>query len=60
MWRRVKEHSGAKKLPPRGARMSMKEWMTKWEVVTFVECWGCNYKGTKTQENRGQGFLSKE
>ena len=29
------------------------------EVVTFVECQGCDYKGTKTQENYGQGFLSK-
>ena len=28
--------------------------------MTFVECRGCDYKGTKTQENRGQGFLSKE
>jgi len=31
----------------------------RWEVVTLVECRGCNYKGTKTQENRGQSFLSK-
>jgi len=28
-------------------------------VVTFVECQGCDYKDTKTQENWGQGFLSK-
>jgi len=34
--------------------------MTKWEVVTFVECRGYDYKGTKTQKNRGQSFLSKE
>jgi len=27
--------------------------------VTLVECRGCDYKGTKTQENKGQGFLSK-
>jgi len=25
----------------------------------FVECRGCNYKGTKTEKNRGQGFLEK-
>jgi len=37
----------------------MKGWMTQREVVTFVECRGCDYKGTKTQENQGQGFLSK-
>jgi len=24
----------------------------------FVECGGCEYKGTKTEENREQGFIS--
>jgi len=24
-----------------------------------MECRGCDYKGTKTEENRGQGFLEK-
>jgi len=38
----------------------MEGWVTGREVVTFVECRGCNYKGTKTQENQGQGFLSKK
>ena len=38
----------------------MEGWTTKWEVVTLMECRGCDYKGTKTQENQGQGFLSKE
>jgi len=33
--------------------------MMRWEVVTFVECRGCEYKGTKTQENKGQSFLEK-
>jgi len=60
IWERVKLHSGTKGLPPRGAKMSMEEWITQSEVVTFVECHGCNYKGTKTQENRGQGFLGKK
>ena len=59
VWEKVKLHSGAKELPPRGAKMSMEGWVTKREVVTFVECRGCNYKGTKTQENQGQEFLSK-
>ena len=27
--------------------------------MTFVECRGCNYKGTKTEGNREQGFLGK-
>ena len=59
VWEKVKLHSGAKGLPPRGAKMSMEGWVTRREVVTFVECHGCNYKGTKTQKNQGQGFLSK-
>jgi len=59
VWRKVQEHSRAKGLPPRGAVISMVGWMTRRKVVTFVECRGCNYKRTKTQENRGQGFLGK-
>jgi len=34
--------------------------MTRQEVVTLIECRGCDYKGTKTQENQEQGFLNKE
>ena len=60
VWKKVKEHSGARGLPPRGAAMCMEGWTTPKEVVTFVECRGCDYKGTKTQKNQGQGFLSKE
>jgi len=59
VWEKVKRHSRAKGLPPRGAAMCMEGWTTSREVVTFVECRGCNYKGTKTEENQGQGFLSK-
>ena len=51
VWKKVKEYCRAKGLLPRGAAISMKGWMTKWEVVTLMECRGCNYKGTKTQEN---------
>ena len=54
-WKKVKLHSCAKGLPPRGARMSMEGWTTQKEVVTFVEYRGCDYKSTKTQENHGQG-----
>jgi len=53
VWEKVKLHSGAKGLPPRGAEMSMEGWITRREVVTFVECRRCDYKGTKTQENWG-------
>ena len=51
IWEKVKKHSGARGLPPRGAVMCMEEWMTPREVITFVECRGCDYKGTKTEEN---------
>ena len=34
--------------------------MTKWKVVMFVKCGGCNYKDTKTHENCGQGFVLGE
>jgi len=39
--------------------MSMEGWTMRWEVVTLVECRGCDYKGMKTEENWGQGFLGK-
>jgi len=53
VWKKVKEHYGVRGLPPREAVMSMEGWTTWWKVVTFVECRRCNYKGIKTQENRG-------
>jgi len=59
VWKKVKLHSSTKGLPSRGAKMSMEGWVIRREVVTFIECRGCDYKGTKTQENQGQGFLSK-
>ena len=48
-----------KGLLPRGVVMSMVGWTMRREVVTFVECRGCNYKGIKTQENKRQSFLGK-
>ena len=48
VWGKIKEHCGVKGLLPRGAVMSMEGWTTRWEVVTLVECRGCDYKGTKT------------
>jgi len=59
VWEKVKKHSGARGLPPRRAAICMEGWMTPREVITFVECRGCDYKGMKTEENRGQGFLGK-
>jgi len=59
VWEKVKKHSGARGLPPRGAAMCMEGWTTPREVVMFVECRGCDYKGTKIEENQGQGFLGK-
>ena len=54
VWEKVKRHSGAKGLPPRGTAMCMEGWTTPREVVTFMECRGYDYKGTKTEKNRGQ------
>jgi len=60
VWKKVKKHSRMRGLPLRGAAMCMEGWTTRREIVTFVECRGYDYKGTKTQENRGQEFLSKK
>jgi len=60
VWGKIKKYCGAKELLPRKAVMSMEGWTMRWEVVTLVECRGYDYKGTKTQENQGQGFLGKE
>jgi len=59
IWRKVREHCGAKELPSREVRISMEGWTTRQEVVMLVECRGYDYKGTKIQENEGQGFLNK-
>jgi len=53
VWEKVKKHSGARGLPPRKAVMCMEGWTTPRKVVTFMECSGCDYKGTKTEENKG-------
>jgi len=55
----VKEHSGARGLPPRGVAMCMEGWMIPREVMMFVECRVCDYKGMKTEENQEQEFLGK-
>ena len=48
VWKKVKEHSRARRLPPRGAAICMEGWIISREVVIFVECRGCDYKGMKT------------
>lgn len=49
--RKAKEHCVEKGMPPRNARVETRGWMTKWEVVLFMECREYEYKGAKTQEN---------
>jgi len=56
----MKKHSGVRGLSPRGAAMCMEGWTIPKEVVTFIECRECKYKGIKTEDNKGQCFLSKE
>ena len=51
VWKKVKRHSRVKGLPPRGATICMEGWTIPREVVMFVECRECDYKGTKTEEN---------
>ena len=58
--RKTQKYSGMWSIPPRSIALEQREWTTKWEVVMFVECEGYNYKDTKTQENQGQEFVSKE
>jgi len=47
-------------MPLRSTVLEQRGWITRWEVVTFVECGGYNYKDTKMHENQGQGFISGE
>jgi len=51
LWRKAQEHSSTWGMPPRSATLEQRGWTTKWEVVTFVECRGCDYEGTKTHKN---------
>jgi len=47
-------------MPLRSTALEQRGWMTKWEVVMFVECEGYNSKSTKIYENQKQGFISGE
>jgi len=58
LWRKAQKHSGAWGIPPKGTALKEEGWRTRHEVVMFVEGGGCKYKGTKTEENRGQGFIT--
>jgi len=60
LWEKAQEYSSVQDIPLRGTALEKKGWKTRWEVVTFVECGGYNYKGTKTEENQEQGFVSGE
>ena len=53
LWRKAQGYCGKKGMPPRGVALEEQGWKTRWEVVTFVECGGYKYKGTKMQENQG-------
>ena len=58
--RKIQEYSSIWGMLPKSAILEQREQMTRWEVVTFVECGEYNYKGTKMYENQGQGFISGE
>ena len=56
--RKVQEHSSTWSMPLKDIALEQRGWETKKEIVTFVECRGCEYKSTKTEENQEQGFIS--
>jgi len=58
--RKVQEHSSVWGMPPKGTVLEERGWKTKEMIVTFVKCGGCEYKDTRTEENRGQGFISEK
>ena len=60
LWRKAQEYSGMWSMPLRSTALEQRGWMTKWEVVMFVECEGYNSKSTKIYENQKQGFISGE
>ena len=60
LWRKVQEYSSIWGILSKSATLEQREQMTRWEVVTFVECGECKYKSTKMYENQGQGFISGE
>jgi len=37
-------------MPLKGAALEERGWKTKREIITFVECGGCEYKGTRTED----------
>jgi len=42
-------------MPPRSAALEKRVWSMRWEVVTYVEFGGYEYKRIKMQENQRQG-----
>jgi len=60
LWGKAQEYSSIWSIPLRSTALEQRGWTTRWEVVTFVECRGYSYKGTKTHKNWRQGFISGE
>ena len=57
---KAQEYSGMQSIPPRGTALEEKGWKTRQKMVTFVKYSRCNYKGTKTEKNQEQDFVSGE
>ena len=51
LWRKMQEHSSVQGMPLKDTALEERGWKTKKEIVMFVECRRCEYKGTKTEEN---------
>jgi len=44
-------------MPPKGALLLERGWITKEVVVMYMDCRGYKGKGVQIYKNQGQGFL---
>ena len=50
-WKKVQEYCDKWSLPPQGALLLDRGWITEKVVVMYVECGGCDGKDVQTYEN---------
>ena len=57
IWKKVQEYYREESMPPKGALLLERGWITKEVVVMYMDCRGYKGKGVQTYKNQGQGFL---
>jgi len=57
MWEKAQEYCGKESMPPQGALLLERGWITREIVAIYVDCRGCKGKGVQTHKNQGQEFL---